>query len=190
MNAMKNILLAFLFASLILSACQPVNLPTSEGGQEPAATSQEAEIPTEPPPAILQIGELEQESGISGYCWTVPGEEHGICADGIGFGTSPDPLVVESPFVARFTNPLSTSMDSLTLSIRPLEPEDKLPEEPGGMYWWRPNSTDQILKHLSPPHEVELSLEPGLYLFNYFAEWDDFGDASYGFLVEVSPGTG
>ena len=142
-------------------------------------------FPTEPPPAILQIGEDEQESSTSSYFWTGPGEEAGICADGIGFGTPPEPLVTESPFVARFINPLSTPLDSLVLSVRPLDPEDKLPEEPGGMYWWRPSSEDQITERLSPPHEVELTLESGLYLFNYFAEWEEFGDASYGFLVEV-----
>jgi hypothetical protein len=98
--------------------------------------------------------------------------------------------VVESPFVARFINPLSTPPDSLVLSVRPLETEDKLPEEPGGLYWWRPNSEDQITKHLTLPHEVELSLEPGLYLLNYFAEWQEFGDVSYGFLVEVPPTQG
>ena len=155
-----------------------------------AESSADSDFPTEPPPAILQIGEAEQVSGISGYCWTVPGEDHGICADGIGFGTQPEPLVVESPFVAHFTNSLGASMDSLMLSIRTLEPDDKLPEELGGMYWWRPKSEDQILEYLSSPYEVELSLEPGLYLFNYFATWEEFGDASYGFLVEVSPGDG
>jgi hypothetical protein len=155
-----------------------------------AETSAESDFPSEPPPAILQIGEAEQVSGISGYCWTVPGKDHGICADGIGFGTSSDPLVVESTFVARFTNPLSEAMDSLMLSVRPLEPDDKLPDEPGGLYWWRPKSKDQILEHLSPPYEVELTLEPGLYLFNYFATWEEFGDASYGFLVEVASEAG
>lgn len=156
-----------------------------------AESSADSDFPTEPPPAILQIGEAEQVSGISGYCWTVPGEDHGICADGIGFTTPSESLVVASPFTARFINQFSTPMDSLMLSIRPLEPEDKLPEEPGGMYYWRPNSTDQITKNPVPPnYEVELSLEPGLYLFNYFAKWEEFGDASYGFLVEVSSGDG
>jgi hypothetical protein len=190
MKTMKHLLFAVLFASLLLSACQPANLATSEGDQDAGETS-EPDLSSEPPAAILQIGELEQEAGISGYCWTVPGEDHGICADGIGFGTQSEPLVVESPFVARFTNPLSASMDSLMLSVRTLEPEDKLPDEPGGLYWWRPQSKDQITKNPTPPnHKVELSLEPGLYLFNYFAKWEEFGDVSYGFLVEVSPGDG
>lgn len=154
------------------------------------ATPQESDFPTEPPPAILQIGEAEQVSGISGYCWTIPGEEHGICADGIGFGTSSVPMMVEGSFVAGFTNPLSASLDSLSLSIRHLTLADKLQDEPGGMYWWRPQSEEQILKRLSPTHEVELSLIPGLYLFNYFAKWEGTGDVTYSFLVEVLPAEG
>ena len=161
------------------------NLGPQFAGAEPP---QETDVSREPPLAILQIGESEQESVLSNYCWTVPGEDHGICADGIGYGTQPDPLVVESPFVASFTNPLSASLDSLTLSVRPLTQDDKLPEELGGMYWWRPKSEDQILKQLSPPYEVELSLEPGLYLLNYFAAWEEYGEAAYSFLVEVSSG--
>ena len=153
-----------------------------------ADTSTESVESSEPPTAILQIGELEQESVISSYCWTVPGEDHGVCADGIGFGTSPEPLTVEGSFVAGFTNPLSASLDFLSLSIRHLTLADKLQDEPGGMYWWRPKSEDQVLKQLTPPdYEVDLSLEPGLYLFNYFAKWEEFGDVSYGFLVEILP---
>jgi hypothetical protein len=154
-------------------------------GAEP---TQESGVSGEPPAAILQVGAAEQVSGISSYCWTVPGEDHGVCADGIGFGTSPVPMMVEGSFVAGFTNPLSASLDSLSLSIRHVTLADKLPDEPGGMFWWRPQSEDQVLKQLIPPdYEVELSLEPGLYLFNYFAKWDEYGDVSYGFLVEILP---
>lgn len=166
-------------------------LETVLGSQFAGADTSTASVESsEPPTAILQIGAAEQVSGISSYCWRVPGEDHGICADGIGFGTSPEPMMVEGSFVAGFTNPLSTDLDSLSLSIRHITLADKLPDEPGGMYWWRPQSEEQILKQLSPPHEVDLSLEPGLYLFNYFANWEKFGDATYSFLVEVLPDGG
>lgn len=29
--------------------------------------------------------------------------------------------------------------------------------------------------------------DPGLYLLNVFVQWQEFNDASYGFLVEVHP---
>ena len=184
---MKYIFITILFVSLILSACQPANQPIFEGGQDSIGTSAPDPL-TEPPPAVLQIGELEQESGISSYCWTVPGEEHGVCADGIGFGTAPVPMMVEGSFAARFTNPLSADLDFVSLSIRHITLADKLPDEPGGMYWWRPESEDQITKNPTPPdYEVELTLEPGLYLLNYFANWEEFGDVTYSFLVEILP---
>ena len=149
---MKYIFITILFVSLILSACQPANQPIFEGGQDSIGTSAPDPL-TEPPPAVLQIGELEQESGISSYCWTVPGEEHGVCADGIGFGTAPVPMMVEGSFAACFTNPLSADLDFPT----------------------------------PPDYEVELTLEPGLHLLNYFANWEEFGDVTYSFLVEVLP---
>ena len=33
--------------------------------------------------------------------------------------------------------------------------------------------------------EADLDLEPGLYVLNLFVSWQNFGDASYGFLVQV-----
>ena len=151
-----------------------------------AETLEEPSLSTEPPAAILQIGEDEQVSGIGSYCWTDTSAGIALCNDKIGIPTSPDPLVVESPFVARFINPLTTSPDFLALSITPVEAEERMATEIDGMYWWSPNPTDQFDLPLTPPHEIELSLEPGLYLLNVFAQWQEFGDVTYGFLVDVS----
>ena len=155
-----------------------------------ADTPQPPDASTEPPAAVLQIGEQEQVSGIGSYCWKAPSEEVGICADAIGIPTSPDAMVTESPFVPQFINPISTPLDSLMLSITPVQLEDRMLTEVGGMYWWPPNPEEQTNLHLAPPYETELSLDPGLYLLNYFAQWQEFGDASYGFLVEVPPALG
>jgi Tol biopolymer transport system component len=155
-----------------------------------ADTPRPPDASTEPPAAVLQIGELEQVSGIGSYCWTAPSEEVGICADAIGIPSPPDAMVTESPFIAHFINPLSTPLDSLVLSITPVDLEERMSTEVGGMYWWAPDPQNQSNRHLAPPHEVELSLEPGLYLLNYFAQWEEFGDASYGFLVEVPTAQG
>lgn len=152
-----------------------------------AETGEEGGLSGEPPAAILKIGENEQVSGIGSYCWPTESEGVGLCADAIGIPTSPDPILVESPFTARFTIPFSTPPDTMVLAITQLEAEDRTDSEVGGMYWWSPDPADQINKHLSPPHVIELSLDPGLYLFNVFAGWQEFGDVSYGFLVEVPP---
>ena len=152
-----------------------------------AETLEEPSLSTEPPAAILQIGEDEQVSGIGSYCWPTESEGVGLCADAIGIPTSPDPILVESPFTARFTIPDSTPPDTMVLAITPVEAEDRMDSEVGGMYWWSPDPTDQSNKHLSPPYEIELELEHGLYLLNVFAQWQELGDVSYGFLVDVSP---
>ena len=141
----------------------------------------------EPPAAILQIGEDQQVSGIGSYCWPTESEGVGLCADMIGIPTSPDPIQVESPFTAQFTIPLTTPPDTMVLSITPLEAADEIDSEVGGMRWWSPHPTDQFDLPLTPPHEIELSLEPGLYLLNVFTQWQELGDVSYGFLTEVSP---
>lgn len=145
---------------------------------------------SEPPAAVLQVGEDQQVSGIGSYCWTEPGSEVGICADMIGIPTSPVPLIVGNPFTALFTFPFSDVPDSLTLYIFPLEEGDKLESEVDGLYWWSPNLEARSISHLGRPYETEVSLEPGLYLLSTGAQWQGIGDVSYGFLVEVSPAQG
>ena len=145
---------------------------------------------TEPPAALLQIGGEEQISGISSYCWTDPNAGLALCSDKVGIPTSPEPVVVDGPVVARFINPLTTPPDFLALSIIPVVPEDKMSTEFDGMYWWPPNPSDQFDLPLNSPHEIELSLDPGLYVLNVFAQWQEIGDVSYGFLVEVTPPLG
>ena len=51
-------------------------------------------------------------------------------------------------------------------------------------------SASQLELPLEPPHELALSLAPGLYALSIFAQWQDFGDVNYGFLVEVLPPEG
>lgn len=38
---------------------------------------------------------------------------------------------------------------------------------------------------LEPESDINLSLEPGLYILNIGAKWKEKGDVSYGFLVHV-----
>ena len=152
-----------------------------------ADTGKEGDLSGEPPAAILNIGEDEQVSGIGSYCWPTEDDGVGLCADTLGIPTSPEPILVESPFTVWFTIPDSAPPDTMVLAITPLEAEDRLETEVGGMYWWSPDPTDQSYKQLSPPYEIDLDLEPGLFLLNVFAQWEKVGDVSYGFLVEVSP---
>jgi hypothetical protein len=59
-----------------------------------------------------------------------------------------------------------------------------------GMLWWSPKLGDSFDIPLAPPHQLELNLEPGLYVLSVFAQWQEIGDVLYGFLVEVQPAEG
>lgn len=151
-----------------------------------AVSSQPPSSETEPPPAVLQINEVEQVSGIGTFCWSNLAGGPALCLDKIGIPTPSEPVAVESPFIIRFTNPLPEPPDILSLSIIPVSIGDRMSEENDGMYWWPPRPGEQFDLPLEAPHQIELSLEPGLHVLNIFAQWQELGDASYGFLVEVS----
>ena len=178
-DAMKEFRFIILLPLFVLAACQAAEPSGSNDDQEPS-------METEPPSALLQIAGEEQISGIGSYCWTDQNTEIALCNDKIGIPTSPEPIVIEGPFVTEFINPLTSPPDVLALSTIPVVPEDQLPTEVNGMHWWPPNPADQFDLPLASPHEIELSLEPGLYVLNVFAQWQGIGDVSYGFLVEVN----
>jgi len=110
-----------------------------------------------------------------------------LCIDKVGIPTSPDPLQVFSPFVTQFSLPLADQPDILSLSTIPVSPDDQMPTDIDGMRWWPPNPGDPFDIPLEAPHEMELYLAPGLYVLSVFTQWQDTGDVSYGFLVEVLP---
>lgn len=141
---------------------------------------------TEPPPAVLQINGVDQVSGVGTFCWSDPAGGTGLCLDKIGIPTSSEPVAVESPFIIRFINPLPEPPHILSLSTILVSTEDRMSEELDGMYWWPPGPGEQFDLPLEAPHQIELSLEPGLHVLNIFSQWQDLGDVSYGFLVEVS----
>ena len=40
---------------------------------------------------------------------------------------------------------------------------------------------------LEREQDIILSLDAGIYVLDIFAQWEEVGDVSYGFLVEVQP---
>jgi Tol biopolymer transport system component len=110
-----------------------------------------------------------------------------LCVDKVGLPTAQFPLQVTSPFVTQLTLPLDERADILSLSAIPVSPDDQMATDIDGMRWWPPNPGEQFDLPLEAPHELELSLAPGLYVLSVFAQWQDIGDVNYGFLVEVLP---
>jgi hypothetical protein len=184
-------ILVGLLLILLVVACTPATTTDESALQDDnqvIAGDNAADSPdqrsTEPPPATLIIAGREQTAGITGYCWQ-QGDGTGICADGIGFTTAPDPIPAESTFLAQFEFMLDAKPERVQLSIFPAsQPVLMGPEESDWLYW-KSVSGDQFT--LSPDNSpsIELTLESGLYVFNIFVKWPDYGEVNYGFLVDV-----
>jgi putative hemolysin len=159
------------------------------------ALNESSEESVEPPPAWLAIAGQEQISGIGTYCWTqapVEGETSvGICADMVGIPTSEEPLTASSPFTATFRLAPEERPDELLLEVISVTAADELERWPPGSRGWTFKPGERYSLSLERTPSIELSLEPGLYVLNLFGRWQAWGDASYGFLVEVqSPPAG
>ncbi|VVB92507.1 Uncharacterised protein [uncultured archaeon] len=141
---------------------------------------------TEPPSAVLKIGTNEQISGIGSYCWSESGKS--ICADMIGIITAKEPLLTSSPFTVHFSLPLQEPPQELQLNIVRVTNDDEIKRAPNSSRAWYAKWNYSKLP-LERESDINLSLEPGLYVLNVFARWKEKGDVTYGFLIEVQ-GTG
>jgi hypothetical protein len=152
---------------------------------EPASSGGTPEV--KPPPAILTIGGQEQMSGIGTYCWTGSAETAAvsICADMIGIPTAEGPLAASSPFTATFRLEPEETPEELVLTVIPVSAEDEMERWADGSRSWPYQPGESYTLPLEREPSVELSLEPGLYVLNLQGWWNAWGDASYGFLVEV-----
>ena len=150
---------------------------------EPGASGGSSEV--KPPPAVLTIAGREQVSGIGTYCWNGP--DLSICADMVGIPTAEGPLAAVSPFTAAFQLEPQETPRELLLTVIPVTVEDEMETWADGSRSWPYRPGDQYTLPLERRPSIELSLEPGLYVLNLQGWWDAWGDASYGFLVEVQP---
>ena len=139
----------------------------------------------EPPPATLNIGGKEQISGIGSYCWT--DTWNALCADMVGIPTAQEPLIASSPFTAHLRLPLQEPPYELQLDVIRVNHEDQINLSARGWRWWDiwHLQTKNFILPLESEQDIELSLEPGLYVLSVGAWWTEKGSASYGFLVEV-----
>jgi len=137
----------------------------------------------EPPTAILKIDGKEQISGIGGFCWR--GTWKALCTDTIGLPTPQEPLIAGSPFTAHLTLPLQEPPYELRLNVFRVRDGDELNFSARGWRWWKVREEKLFILSLEHEQDIELSLEPGLYVLSVGAWWEEKGSASYGFLVEV-----
>jgi hypothetical protein len=144
---------------------------------------------TEPPPATLTIDGREQRAGVTGYCWQV-GDGTSICADPIGFTTAADPIPAESTFLAQFEFLLDAKPGRAQLSIFPASQPILMGPEESDWRYWKSVPGDQFALPPDNNPSIELTLEPGLYVFDMFVDWPDYGGVNYGFLVDVGGALG
>ncbi len=145
-----------------------------------------------PPPALLEIDGNEQTSGIGTNCWKVENEIYSVCSDYAGFITPAEPLLTRSPFTAHLRMPLPEPPEELGFSVTRVTDDDELKELANDVRMWRFNGSEGSWHKLpsKPEPDINLSLEPGLYVLNVFVRWEEKGDVSYGFLVKVyEPGS-
>ena len=135
-----------------------------------------------PPPALLEIDGNEQIAGIGDSCWK--GEE---CADTFSIITPAEPLLTRSPFTAHLHLPLQEPPEELGFSAIRVTDDDALRNEAVNDFraWRYGLQGMNIQVPLERESDINLSLEPGLYVLNVFVKWEDKGDVFYGFLVQV-----
>lgn len=141
-----------------------------------------------PPPATLSIDGKEQISGIGSYCWedVWKGEIwKSVCADYAGIPTVSEPLPANSTFTAHLSLPLMEPPQELQLRIIQVTNKDILEKGVGDLRFWRSDSGKSFTLPLESEQDVNLSLEPGLYVFKVFPRWKEKGSVSYGFLLQV-----
>lgn len=141
-----------------------------------------------PLPATLTIDGKEQISGIGSYCW----EEalRGLCADMIGITTAKEPLPASSPFTAHLHLPLKEPPQELQLNAIQVMDDDKVKSGANGFRAWHikeenPKEGSYSRLSLQRESDINLSLEPGVYVLEINAIWKEKGSVSYGFLLKV-----
>lgn len=144
----------------------------------------------EPPPALLGVGAAVQTAGIGTYCWSeAQGAEMAhLCADMVGIPTAQVSLLAPaSPFVAQLTLPLSQVPANVMMLTFPATVAAEQTGYADGYRWWDfPENVEAVSLPLTTEQEIVFELEPGLHVIQISAWWEGVGDATFGFLVEVT----
>lgn len=180
----KNNLLAIALLVFVLSACGPA----TDVGEIPPTFLPDMSGQS-PAPSYLEINGKYQTAKVGSYCWDYVDENNetvDACSDSIGISTPIESLPAEKTITAQFFLPYATPPNRLSLVVFAASSENEIPLEGGAdLRLW--SYTEGINRELDlrPRQEVNIELEPGLYVFYVSAGWDDKGEVMYGFLVEV-----
>jgi hypothetical protein len=151
----------------------------------------QSQIQVNPPTASLTIVKsdygINSSQGFGSYClkdlWIGP------CKDNLGILTPQEPLLISSPFTAHLLLPFEEAPEELQLNVIRVTAENKLKGgEEHGWQLWRSQEGKRFMLPLWREQDIELSLEPGLYVLKISSGWKERGNLSYGFLLEMQPG--
>jgi len=142
-----------------------------------------------PAPAYLEINGHIQPARVGSYCWDYLDQNNepvGACSDSIGISTPLEPLSADKKITAQFSLPYTTLPDRLSLLVFAATIENEIPLDAGAdLRLWSYSDGLILDLALQPRQEIEIDLEPGLYVFYFSAGWDVKGEVMYGNLVEV-----
>lgn len=168
-----------------ITACGPVT----------AIPEVEPTLVVTPPTATLEVDGLIQMAGIGSYCWSSGGAiSKSLCADMAGIPTTRDPLVLtEFPVNAQFHFEIELVPDNVTMSVMPVTSGQELVGADNAHRFWNPDkgwsgSLSPKSSFEYPFQEAEFVNGDGLYVILISASWKDWGDASYGFLIQIGAG--
>lgn len=180
------VLAGLVMLGILLCQCGPIE--TLEPPTRPASSTAGADV--RPSPAVLEVDGQKQVSGIGSYCWSDPEKGVALCADMIGIITPESALVVPARFSARFRLDPEEKPVDLSLRMIPVTAEDEILPSGDGWRAWTGAPGEVRTLRLERAPEIELGLAPGTYVLELSARWDEWGDASYGFLLEVGEAAG
>ena len=141
-----------------------------------------------PPPAILTIAGVEQISGIGSFCWRETWNDQTLkilCVDYDGIPTAQEPLPAISPFTIHLSLLPEEPPEELQLNIYQVTDKDEIELNSEVWRWWKYQEGKHVTLPLESEQDVNLSLEPGLYVLNVYPRWKEKGSVSYGFLLNV-----
>lgn len=190
----KPILIAALLLTL-LAACGPLTpLPIIT----PATNVSETPTPSDyvlPPIAMLEVNGQTQEAGLGSYCWTSAGVN--TCYDLAGISTPLSPLeLTEFPANAKFHFKTNLAPDKLTMAVIPIAQDQDFRWADDFHRLWNPNLAETWSGSLPPKvsvdypfQKIEFTNGDGLYIIHASASWQNLGDVSYGFLIQIGAGS-
>ena len=139
-----------------------------------------------PPPALLKVDGNEQISGIGSYCWNEADKVLGmtmsstsVCADYEGIHTPVEPLPASSPFTAHLSLPLKEPPEELQLNVIRVTDEDEIIQSFANDRAWHITRTGNYSNlTLERESDINLSLEPGLYVLEVYPRWKEKGSVA------------